>query len=343
VWVLKVHKGSNKARCFLEAAVFVEGDRKGIIRLPEGHGRWGWQRFMDKLRSLLAQFVAKEMPEDSVVNVKVGHSAPSFTNVLTAPLEDLKPYVVEAPVSMEVRSDLGSHLSGGSGIESIMALRRLAMKFLGKFRAEVDQVICFGLGFRVKASRDIRKRMGWVFSQLGLKPKLHFGCKLRGRRKPKPLVEGSRVKAGSGQGEASTEFVLALPETNRTSPTISSSNLAALKVAQSLSAMIDAGSVLMGSLTLPKLAQIAPMRVEENSALIGSTQIVPETLLTSSKFAPIVPVGVEEIPDLIEEMPVTQLLLELGQISPKNTQTATVGVAGEKGMLRRGFLLQRSV
>ena len=80
------------------------------------------------------------------------------------------------------------------------ALRRLAMEFLGKFRAEVDRVICFGLGFRVKASRDIRKRMGWVFSRLGLKPKLHFGCKLRGRRKPRPLVEGFTVYGWFGSG-----------------------------------------------------------------------------------------------------------------------------------------------
>ena len=36
VWVLKVRIGSNKAGCFLEAAVFVEGDRRGVISLPEG-------------------------------------------------------------------------------------------------------------------------------------------------------------------------------------------------------------------------------------------------------------------------------------------------------------------
>ena len=41
---------------------------------------------------------------------------------------------------------------------------------------------------------------------------------------------------------------------------------------------------------------------------------------------------VEEIPDLIK----------LGQISPKNTQTTKEGVPGEKGMLRRGFLLNLS-
>jgi hypothetical protein len=39
--------------------------------------------------------------------------------------------------------------------------------------------------------------------------------------------------------------------------------------------------------------------VEENIVQIGSTQIVPEMLLTSSKFTQIVPVVVEEAPDLI--------------------------------------------
>jgi hypothetical protein len=325
--VLKVRTGSNKAGCFLEAAVFVEGDRKGVIRLPEGRRGWGWQRFVDELRGLLAQLIAKEVPEDSVINAGVGGSAPSFANVLAAPLGDLKPYAVEAPVSVEERSNLGSTLARGGGVELMAALRRLTMEFLGKIRAEVDRVICFGLGFRVKASRELRKRMGWVFSRLGLKPKLHFGRKLRGRRKPRPLVKGPRVKAGSGQGDASKEFVSASPETNRTSPAAYSSNLEALEVAESSPAMIDAGSGLMGSLNSPEFAQIAPMGVEENPALIGSTQFVPETLISSSEFVQTAPVGVEENPDLIEEMPDTQVLLELGQISPENTQTATVGVS----------------
>jgi hypothetical protein len=151
----------------------------------------------------------------------VGGSTPSFTDVLVAPPSGLKSYVVEAPVSVEACSDVGSHLPLGSGVNLMVALRRLAMEFLVKLRVEVDQVICFGLGFKFKASRDIRKRMGWVFSRLGLKPKLHFGFKLRGRRKPsglnrkpKPLVDGSRVKANaevdwvlvsvSGQVEASS-------------------------------------------------------------------------------------------------------------------------------------------
>jgi predicted Ser/Thr protein kinase len=39
--VLKIRMGSNKAGCFLEVAVFVEGGRKGVIKLPEGCGGWG--------------------------------------------------------------------------------------------------------------------------------------------------------------------------------------------------------------------------------------------------------------------------------------------------------------
>jgi hypothetical protein len=40
VRMLKVRMGSNQAGCFLEVAVFVEGGRKGVIRLPEGRGGW---------------------------------------------------------------------------------------------------------------------------------------------------------------------------------------------------------------------------------------------------------------------------------------------------------------
>jgi hypothetical protein len=85
VRALKVRTGSNKVGCFIEVAVFVEGNRKGVVRLPEGCGGWGWQRFVDELRSLLVQLVVKEMSEDSVLNTKVGGSALSFANDLVAP------------------------------------------------------------------------------------------------------------------------------------------------------------------------------------------------------------------------------------------------------------------
>jgi hypothetical protein len=132
---------------------------------------------VDELRSLLAQVGVKEKSEVSVGNAGgFCGNAPSFANVLVVPLGGLKLHVVEASVS-----GLGSHLPwDGGGVDSMAALRRLAMEFLGKLRAEVDRVICFGLGFKVKASRDLRERIGWVFSRLGLKPKLHFGFKLRG-------------------------------------------------------------------------------------------------------------------------------------------------------------------
>ena len=62
VGVLKVHTRSNKAGCFLEEAIFVEGGRRGVIRLPEGRGGWGWRRFVDELQHLLALLVAKDQP-----------------------------------------------------------------------------------------------------------------------------------------------------------------------------------------------------------------------------------------------------------------------------------------
>jgi hypothetical protein len=40
VEVLMVCKGSNKASRFLEAVVFAEGGRKGVIWLPVGRGGW---------------------------------------------------------------------------------------------------------------------------------------------------------------------------------------------------------------------------------------------------------------------------------------------------------------
>jgi hypothetical protein len=42
-------------------AVFVEGGWRGVIRLPEGRGGWGWQRFVDKLRILVANLVEKAL------------------------------------------------------------------------------------------------------------------------------------------------------------------------------------------------------------------------------------------------------------------------------------------
>jgi hypothetical protein len=65
--VLMVRNGSNKAGHFLEVAVFAEGGRKRAIWLLDGRGRWGWHRFVGKLRHLLALTVAKDRPPISGV------------------------------------------------------------------------------------------------------------------------------------------------------------------------------------------------------------------------------------------------------------------------------------
>jgi hypothetical protein len=166
--------GSNKAGCFLEVAVFVEGGQKGVIRLPKGRGDWAWQRFVEELRLLIAQLVAKVLLAVPAVNAGVVGSPPSYLDVLAAPPRGLK--------SSFVGGGGRCLLMGGSDY-FMEVMRILAMEFLGKVRAEVDWVIFFELGLKIKASRDIRKRMVWAFSRLGLKPKLILGLNLRGRRK----------------------------------------------------------------------------------------------------------------------------------------------------------------
>jgi hypothetical protein len=156
------------------------------------------------------------------------------------------------------------------------------------------------------------------------------------------------------------------PATNRTSPEVSLLSLEPIQIAP---VGVDVGSDLVGlaeialsSLDVPftnlavlEVAQISPVMIDAGSFLMGSTQIVPETILTSTEaskinltspeLAQIVPVGVEEVPVLVGvagKVPDTQFMFELGQISPEMAQSATVGVAGEKGVLRWGFLLRRS-
>jgi hypothetical protein len=88
-------------------------------------------------------------------------------------------------------------------------VRCVATDFLAKVRAEVDRVLFFGLGLKVDALCDIKRRMGQALSRLGLKPKLLFGLKWGGRRRHsvvvsrfKTIADGVRVPfSSSGQGE----------------------------------------------------------------------------------------------------------------------------------------------
>jgi hypothetical protein len=175
VRVVKIRMGSNKAGFFLEAAVFVEGAQKGVIRLPEGRGGWGWKRFVDELRLMIAQLAVKAVP--------VVHSQSPPAEVLVAPPAVVNSSCVEVQVPSEVGSVLGREFPMGGGLCLTEALWSLAKEFLAKVRAEVDRVLFFGLGQRINASMDIRRRLGRGLSRLGLKPKLLHGFILRGRHK----------------------------------------------------------------------------------------------------------------------------------------------------------------
>jgi hypothetical protein len=269
---VRVRMGSNRAGCFLEAAIFVDGDRKGVIRLLEGRRGWGWRMFMDELCFLVAQLAAKDLP--AVVNVGVDGSLPSDVDVIATPLGGMKSSCLETLVS-----ELGRWLPMGGRACLMEVLRRLAMEFLAKMRAEVDRVIFFGLGLKIKASRDLRKKKARVFSRLGLKLKLSLeedkkrqqslvgidvGSNLLGsiqiapatnRMSPKvSLLSLEPIQFASVGVEVGSDLVglaeiaLESPETNRTSPDVPSTNLAALEVSHISLVTIDAGSVLMGSL-----------------------------------------------------------------------------------------------
>jgi hypothetical protein len=263
VRVVKIRMGSNKAGYFLETAVFVEGARKGTIRLPEGRGGWGWQRFVNELRLLNAQLSVKALPAIPVPSAGVVGSQPTFAEVLVAPPGGVFSSCVEAQVSLEASSGLGRELSMGGGSSLTEALRTLAMEFLSKVRAEVDRVI-FGLGLRSKASMDIRSRLGRLLSPLGLKPKLLHGFKLRGRRKSavsrvKPIGGGERISdpasvtsgcdGSMGSGAAGSDEVatqagkgVGPPPVKLSSPSEEEAELALGKSESSCSEKVPSGS-----------------------------------------------------------------------------------------------------
>jgi hypothetical protein len=304
--VVKVRMGSNTAGCFLEVAVFVEGSRKGVIRIPEGRGGWGWQRFADEVRSLVVLPMETTLPEVSVETAgEVGS-------------------VVSAAVVTAVLP--GGQKPTGCSLEE---MKSLAIDLLARVRAEVDRVIFFGLGLKVEATRANRKRLGRVLSRMGLKPKLLFGSKLRARRSRKDSNAGVVWAPDSGQGKGETS-----PEKT--------------PVARESSARFDVGSVVRGcSELVPEKGLTSTEGVEESPVPMGSTQIVPETILIATEAAAIPEKTSPEI-DLVfssMEMPiVTQrspaLLVEgsvtmgSNQIVPEKCLTLTEGLEESPIVLR---------
>jgi hypothetical protein len=181
---------------------------------------------MDELRILIVHLVAVVLPVALEENARVVGSPPPCVDVSVASPRGLKLSTVEARAFVEGGSDLGSCPPLSGVANSMEAMKILARDFLAKVRAEVDRVIFFGLGLKIKAIRVIRRKMARVFSRLGLKPKLLLGFNGRGRRKtsgpilrPKPVVAAFRVKynvvseaESSGQEEASSEKKLAVSE-----------------------------------------------------------------------------------------------------------------------------------
>jgi hypothetical protein len=297
VRVLKVRLGSNKAGCFLEVAVFVKGGRKGVIRIPEGRVGWGWKRFVDKLRSLVKQIAERALPVAPEINAgEVGKM-----QFVKDPVVKAREEVCASHSKSPEKESQALGLIAGSnlGIQwpwtdcAIEAARSLAKEFLAKIRVEVDRIIFFGLGLKVDASSGIQRRLGRVLSRLGLKPKLLFGDKWRGRRKacglrPRPrfltvptriyskaessskdLPEGSVPVADSASGQGKGE----------TSPE-------KMTVAREPPAIIDAGYVLMGrSQLVLEMRSTSTEGVEESLGQMGSTQIVPETILSATEAA----------------------------------------------------------
>ena len=306
--------GSNKAGCFLEAAVFVEGGWKGAIRLPEGHGGWGWQRFIEELRLLIAQLVVKVLPAVPVVNVEVVGSPPSYADVLVVAPGGLKLSFVEALALGEVCFDGGRCLLMGGGDCLMEAMRILAIEFLAKVRVEVDRVIFFGFGLKIKASRDTRKRMVWVFSWLGLKPKLLPGLNLRGRSRlkqsgrilrPRPLDADSRVKANVG--------VIGVPD-----PDLGQGETSSEKVP----VVISGDDVSMGSAAISdEVVSAAPL----GKSSFAKSLLWPRFLRPASLSPP-------------EE----EAVLALGFVESSATRDVLSAWVSEKGMIWSGFLLRRS-
>jgi hypothetical protein len=204
VRVLKVRKGSNKAGCFLEVVVFVEGGRKGVIRLPEGRCGWGWRSFVDELRQLLVLFVAKKSPTVPVATPGVDGTPPSrsYASTLAASLGGLN-----RGGALEICSEQGRSFSLSGGASLLEALWNMVKKFLAKLRVDVARVISIGLGLKTKGPRGLRKRV-----IVGRKLKRISACGLSLRPRPLDAVLRARAFSGddgvtgsrSGHGEVSS-------------------------------------------------------------------------------------------------------------------------------------------
>jgi hypothetical protein len=158
---------------------------------------------VDELRSIVAHLDGKALPMVlDVIDEEVGCVA--STRVAGCTNAEV---VVCASCSKSFAMDAQTHKSVmGSNLGplpkfTMEAMRCVATDFLAKVRAEVDRVLFFGLGLKVDALCDIKRRMGRALSRLGLKPKLLFGLKWRGRRRHSVVVSHFKTIANGVRGK----------------------------------------------------------------------------------------------------------------------------------------------
>jgi hypothetical protein len=194
-----------------------------------------------------------------VANVGEEGNLPHYAEVLAAPLGGMTLPGVEGSASV-----LGNWLPMGGGARLTEVLRSLAMEFLAKLRTEVDQILFFGLGLKIKASRDIRRRMVQALSWLGLKPKI-----LIGRRKHKRKASGlvlrpkswAKPKAGDDRaadpnlGQEESEEVKDVLEVSVIEPVLT-------KASEKASVKVQVSAGLSGSSELCSLGEL-PSESEE--------------------------------------------------------------------------------
>ena len=225
----------------------------------------------------------------------------------------------------------------GGGACLTEVLRSLAMEFLAKMRAKVDWVIFFGLGLKIKASRDIRRRLVRAFSWLGLKPKLLLGRRKLKRKacgfllRPRPLEIDSRVKLKAGDDKA-VEPNLGQGET-------SSKKALVVSAIEPSSLSIDDRAAEPDLGQGETLSEKAPVV----SAIESSGKSSPAKSLLRHGFLRLVSSSLHEEEAVLAlgsaelstsgEIPL-EWVVEKGKV-------ATHHLSPEKGMLWQGFLLRR--
>jgi hypothetical protein len=212
----------------------------------------------------------------------------------------------------------------------------------------VDWVIYFGLGLKINASKDIRRRLGQVLSRLGLKPKLLHWFILRGRRKRLSMrglsFAVSRVKPNGGgewvldfdpdQGETSSE------KTKEEVVLVISGGGDMIMGSGTAGSEEAAASSGKGAIFSPAKSMLWCGFLRPGFSSPPEEEAVQAPGPSKSSFSG------EVLSVLDEAVPEMDLDLEpdlgSGLSEERREDSHHVHPSPEKGILRRGFLLQRS-